>query len=88
MILPCMVCGTVLESALPATIDTDNQPSDGTVFTSRGQYGSTVWDPMNDSDFIEITICDACLIKHKDRVLEGHSIRRTNTTYEAWDPGR
>lgn len=86
--LPCISCGAILESALPGTPDVDivNQPYKGTVFTSTGQYGSTVFDPITGADFIEITVCDSCLVNHKDRVLRGRTAREITVTYEPWDP--
>lgn len=86
MILPCIVCNKALDSAIPAHIESENQPNEGTVFTSRGNYGSTVWDPMSDSTIIEITVCDECLVKHKNRVLQGAITRRTEIKYEPWEP--
>lgn len=58
MTLPCIVCRTKLESVVPEF--DNNQPYKGTTFMSHGQYGSTVWDPM-DGSFIQINICDECL---------------------------
>jgi hypothetical protein len=43
---------------------------DGTVFRTYGNYGSTVFDPM-DSTFLEITICNPCLESKLDRTYEG-----------------
>ena len=59
--LPCIVCGVVLMSALPD--GSDNQPASGTAFFTHGHYGSTVFDPM-DNSWLEINICDSCLIDH------------------------
>ena len=41
-------------------------PNDGVVFRARGNYGSTVFDPM-DGSYLEVLICDDCLIKHKSK---------------------
>lgn len=85
-LLPCLACGAELEPAFKDVDDVVNQPYGGTVFTSHGQYGSTVWDPCGTgSEFLEITICDPCLVKHQDRVLKGRKIPRpSDWTYEPW----
>lgn len=69
--LPCLKCGR----ALPAVMeDVTNQPHGGTVFTSPGQYGSTLFDPMN-GEFLEVNICDECLedAGEKQRVLSARN---------------
>lgn len=60
MTLPCIVC----RKELPAVLeDLPNQPYGGTVFTSHGQYGSTVYDPFNPYYRLELNVCDPCLIE-------------------------
>jgi hypothetical protein len=70
-LLQCIICDTSFESAVPEGFG-ENQPSEGTVFTSSGQYGSTAFDPL-DGSVLEITICDPCLRAKaaKQRVLIG-----------------
>lgn len=63
MTLNCIVCNKQLESATPGET---NQPYGGTTFTTRGHYGSTVFDPM-DGSFLEINICDECLTRAGER---------------------
>ena len=57
----CIVCDKPLRNAAPEEIS-QNQPSGGTAFQSRGHYGSTVFDPM-DGTYLEVNICDPCLTK-------------------------
>lgn len=61
--LPCFKCGRLLEDASASDREWQNQPYAGTTFHSEGQYGSTVWDPMNQyvRYTIELNICDECL---------------------------
>ncbi len=62
--LPCFKCGRQLEDASGGSQrEWQNQPYAGTTFHSEGQYGSTVWDPMNQyvRYTIELNICDVCL---------------------------
>lgn len=89
MTLPCIVCGKDLESALPADLEGgQNQPNDGTTFISHGQYGSTVWDPMDrgGNEMLEINICDPCLLQHKDKVLHVTRITTTDHRIRPWEP--
>jgi hypothetical protein len=86
-VLPCIICGFQPESALPNSMESENQPYKATVFTSYGQYGSTVIDTMGEY-FIELNICDKCLRERKHNVREGRITRKTEHHYEAWDPDK
>jgi hypothetical protein len=74
--LPCIVCGRELESANgdDPRFAHINQPQVGTTFYAEGQYGSTIFDPM-DGSYLEVNICDACLAEHQDRINVGRSTR-------------
>lgn len=63
---PCVICGGEVE-ALSPPFDYGHQPYKATTFTTRGHYGSTVFDPM-DGSMLEINIHDACLLAHQYRV--------------------
>jgi hypothetical protein len=83
--LKCIVCDKQLEPVGGGAV---NQPYGGTVFTSNGHYGSTVFDPMDGVTFLEITVCDDCL---KDKgvlgqVLQGERPypKPQDTTYMFW----
>src|SRR5262245_53635627 len=66
--LQCIACGRTL---IQVMVESDvNQPYVGTSFKSYGHYGSTAFDPMN-GHYLEINVCDLCLIQHTDRVIEG-----------------
>lgn len=58
--LPCIKCGRELRNVFPGHVE--NQPNDGVVFTTSGNYGSRVFDSLNGS-ILEITICDPCLVE-------------------------
>ena len=58
MIVPCIVCGRELREVGPG--HTENQPNNGVCALIAGNYGSTVWDPM-DATYLEVNICDPCL---------------------------
>jgi hypothetical protein len=64
--LPCIVCGRPLDNAIAGLLDDTfsglaNLPADATIFTSHGNYGSTVFDPL-DGSLLQVNICDACLL--------------------------
>jgi uncharacterized protein (DUF2225 family) len=72
MKINCIVCNKEMKNWDEAYPDESNRvhPLDGTVFRTYGNYGSSVFDPM-DSTFLEITICDPCLESKLDRTYEG-----------------
>ena len=82
--VPCIVCGKVLQSAIPGAI---NQPYAGTAFMTTGHYGSTAFDPM-DGSRLEIIVCDPCLILAIGRVM--HFPPQTHRTRQGqiWDSSR
>jgi hypothetical protein len=101
--LPCIRCGKKLESAIPHHVRDDmpdwqpeNQPSRGTTFIARGQYGSTVFDPQGlryaaGTEFLEINVCDECMVAlaHTGRVLHGVTPHPLLPDYEPWTlPGK
>lgn len=63
----CFVCEEPLESTVSVGKNKFNQtfsesPSSATCWTTRGNYGSALFDqPPYETDFLEISICDACL---------------------------
>lgn len=69
----CFVCDAKLEPALsyPGSAEI-NQPYAATTFYAYGQYGSTVFDPL-DASYLELNICDECLVQNakKQNVLIG-----------------
>lgn len=72
--LSCICCDAFLENIMG---DEGHQPNDGLSFHSYGHYGSTVFDPMDDT-FIEIAVCDPCVKKaaSKGQVLYVERVRR------------
>lgn len=77
----CVICRAEIKPALASDEDI-NPPSGAVVFSSYGNYGSTVFDPMTNSIHIEIFICDGCLEKE---VAEGNVLQvvtRENIQHE------
>jgi hypothetical protein len=83
--LPCVACGRDLEQAIPGI--GDNQPYGGTAFATSGHYGSTVFDPMDDSA-LELNICDPCLVRagRRGRVIHHGYFGRGKRTAKTWKP--
>jgi hypothetical protein len=77
MIRNCIICEKELESSVGFTNDMDFQdpPSKATCFSSSGNFGSAVFDPM-DGTRIEISVCDDCLLWKKQFVI-GFSTKTT-----------
>ncbi len=61
--LTCLVCGKRLES-----VNDELQPYDGVICLTGGNYGSTVFDPMNGSTALYFVLCDQCLVAKKDYI--------------------
>lgn len=85
-ILPCIICDKTLSDVGSGDV---NHPYGAVVFHAMGQYGSTAFDPM-DSSFLEINVCDECLLKaaDKNRILlrepaRTKSAQKVRNTY--WD---
>jgi hypothetical protein len=86
--LDCFKCGSALEPVLRD--NAGNQPYAGTTFISYGHYGSTVWDPPiseGNRRFLEINICDRCLVAGKDAVLHVDKIPQAPIyNHQPWNP--
>lgn len=93
---PCIVCGNEVKNVggLPKGVDI-NQPHGATTFETattgfitHGHYGSTVFDPMNPSVWLEINVCDDCLTERQDRVLHATKAPKgfaKPVIYEKWN---
>lgn len=59
----CFVCGYFVKPHLPPSKDKNYGMmwGDGLFFRATGNFGSTIFDPMDDQ-FLEIIICDACVV--------------------------
>lgn len=63
--LACFRCDRVLE---PVFKESElNQPRDGVVFDTHGQYGSRIFDEL-DGAKLQINICDECLVRNRKQV--------------------
>lgn len=83
VILNCIVCDKELAAAFPSEA-VENQPYGGTTFSTNGHYGSTVFDPFDWSETLEINICDPCLAEKAEENCVIHN-RAGETSF--WNPG-
>jgi hypothetical protein len=85
--LGCINCGKVLTTAF--TDDHEfGQPGAATMFTSHGNYGSTVFDLEPGGKFLLVHVCDECLLAAAELgdvaiVTPG---RPADPRYKNWDP--
>lgn len=79
-IAPCIVCGNQLDEIGSGS---PNHADDANEFCTTGQYGSTVFDPVN-GDRLAVNICDKCIVAAQKlgRVLFG---RAGDRSLEPWD---
>lgn len=81
-VLPCIVC----QKALTAIgSPSPNHANDANEFRAHGQYGSTVFDPV-DGTYLAVNICDECIVQagHAGQVLTGDRDRNL----KPWKPDR
>jgi len=86
--LPCIVCGKQLEGPgclLGSEGVGQNQPSEALALQSPGFFGCTVFDPCDGKTYIELNVCDQCLVKsaQENRVAIG---QKDEIDLEYWDP--
>ena len=86
----CIVCDATLERAFPSIPGEEdkgifNQPYKGTCFHAYGQYGSTVYDPFDPAQSLEIAVCDDCMKKASDKeqilITKVKEVRSYNSKY-------
>jgi hypothetical protein len=63
MIKQCLICEREIEMDAISI-------SNATIWSTCGNYGSGVYDPLDPGIFLEAIICDACLVRKKDLVEE------------------
>ena len=74
----CISCGKILQAACG---EDSPVPDDGVIFTSRGNYGSTVWDPVQDDQVLRCFVCDKCMVEkarliyHFEKICESVDVK-------------
>ena len=76
----CICCEKSIKHCGPDGEDCfSNPPNDATVWTSHGNYGSTLYDPMDGKDTLETFICDECLKKKAKFIYRYDYVKQTTT---------
>jgi hypothetical protein len=85
--LPCFACGKALEPVAPDRQPPTMQAYDAVMFSTPGNYGSTVFDEMDGTRLV-LNICDQCLRDHPDRVVLSTPVlvQRVEPTLSRWEP--
>ena len=69
--IPCIVCNESLDNLEYELRDgtmCEVHPMGGLHFSTRGHYGSTIFDPMGTGETLDIAICDTCVLNNIDKV--------------------
>jgi hypothetical protein len=70
--IPCIVCDKELDNLEYTTrgngTKVEVHPMDGLHFRTHGHYGSTIFDPMGTGEYLDVAICDVCIMKNLDKV--------------------
>ncbi|WP_201359475.1 hypothetical protein [Mycobacterium paraintracellulare] len=56
-LVPCLICATTMAASPLNRAD----PCDGVTIHIFGNYGSVVFDPMDDANWLQAVLCDSCL---------------------------
>lgn len=68
--------------------DFDMPPSDGLFFTAYGNYGSTVFDPIQGGERLECYLCDDCVKANSDKVFHVRYFSRREQITKVQDVGQ
>lgn len=69
--IDCIVCSKELDNLQYEMRDgrpVEVHPMGGLHFRTYGHYGSTIFDPMGTGEYLDIAICDPCIMKNLDNV--------------------
>ena len=80
----CICCEKSIGSALynPEEDTLDGPPDDATVWSTNGNFGSTVFDPIDSKLRLELFVCDQCLREKSHMVYAAKTINKPTTVYE------
>lgn len=68
--IPCIVCSKELDNMEYEMRDhkVEVHPMGGLHFKTYGHYGSVIFDPLGTGEYLDIAICDLCIMKNLDAV--------------------
>ena len=82
----CFVCGENIECEMHEDEGIqEGWPYGGLWFRARGNFGSTIFDPMMNHEYLEVLICDECVkakaksIRHIYSIIEPRPIVKSRT---------
>ena len=79
--ISCIVCDRELDN-MEYEANSGNvevHPYDGLHFRTDGHYGSGIFDPMTAPKFLDLAICDLCVLKKLDNIRgTGVAVLRDN----------
>jgi hypothetical protein len=86
-----MECSVALPPDNPVPTEETDPPDGGTDWQARGNFGSTLWDPLETlgsgtSQSLHVVICDPCLLERRDRVLVVSTRRNIARSNWPWNP--
>jgi hypothetical protein len=68
----CIACGKERDNLEYTTRSNGTKvevhPMRGLHFRTYGHYGSTIFDPMGTGEYLDVAICDVCIMKNLDKV--------------------
>ena len=68
----CIACGKELDNLEYTTRSNGTKvevhPMNGLHFRTYGHYGSTIFDPMGTGAYLDVAICDVCIMKNLENV--------------------
>jgi hypothetical protein len=68
--IDCIACGEELDNLEYDMKDkiVEVHPMGGLHFRTYGHYGSSIFDPMGTGEYLDLAICDLCIMKNLDKV--------------------
>lgn len=82
--MKCFKCYKPIKSSTTFKNDVYEAPAGATMWSTTGNYGSSMFDELSDKIFLIIAICDGCFYAHKDKIIRGERIRSLNTQYRKY----
>jgi hypothetical protein len=72
----------------PVSDDNDEQVTGGLVLKSYGSFGSEVWDPMWNPEYLCFALCDDCLLGASEFIRVRRRVRRVEEPLVKDEPWR
>lgn len=69
--IPCIVCSKELNNMVYKPhnrVKVEVHPTLGLHFRTHGHYGSQIFDPMGTGEYLDVAICDLCIMNNLDKV--------------------